>query len=231
MALSNLSSWDGLLIHNLNPIYDPATYIGNGSDWTLKMYYQGSSDGDAQLFFIGNDFNKYFGVMSLNGTAELQIYFNNISGITSGVTRINTGIFAYGSPKSYTFVKEGNSFSIYQGDTSTSSLGVNGFIFTNANLFSDFNVVSNVPYMSIGGRNNGSYQYTITNFINFWTIPLSINFINGYYNLIYTNDGPDLICNIRADSDYTSKNLIVERDVNNSIIQLLDVCGVGYEGP
>lgn len=232
MSLSSLSDWNGLLIHNLNPLYDPATFIGNKSDWSLSFYYQGTPTGESELFYIGNDNTKYFGVKSLNTTGQLQIYFNNISGVNNGLTSINTNLNTSGSFKLYTFIKQGNSFKIYQGNPNPIELNITGFIYNNPDLFVDFSPVANINYMCVGGsplRVCGvdlSPPFTATNFIQFFTVPLSNTFLTNYYRLIYENDGANLICNIRGETDYTTKGLIVERDIYNSDLNLVDVCGV-----
>lgn len=225
MPLSNLSNWNGLLINNSNSALDPAATIINSTNWSLQLSYQGTTAGDSYLFYIGNDTNKYIGVRSLINTAELQLFYP--TDLIGGFNTINTGIFATGSFKSYTFVKQGDSFTVYQGYILPENIGVSAYIYTNSTAFSSivYPDINNIDYMCIAA-NSPDNSVVSANYINFWNIAVTDEFVKSYYRLTYTSNAPNLLCNIRGDVDYSSTGITIERDPANSNISLVDICNI-----
>lgn len=228
MSLSNLSIWNGLLIYNSNPVLDPASNVISSSDWSLQLFYQGTTAGESYLFYIGNDTNKYVGIRSLINTGELQLFYP--TDLIGGFNTINTGIFATGSFKSYTFVKQGNSFTVYQGNIQPENIGVSAYIYSNPTAFSTavYPALSNINYMCIAANSPGNSTVS-ANFINFWNIAVTQGFVKDYYRLTYVGNGPNLLCNIRGETNYAtnvtlSSTFSIEKDESNSHIYFEDVC-------
>jgi hypothetical protein len=207
MTLSGSTTFNGLFVANSNLLFDAATSIISGGDWTLQLYYTTSEyTNDVKLFYVSDD---SIGVNISPIDRQLHLYFNS----NDIITDVPLGIFVDDFFVCYTFVKSGNGFFAFRnGD----------LIYSDLSIFMNIIYSNSVDYLCISPTQPNYINQT--NYINFWNIALSNSFVSNYYQFIYPNDSPGLLFNIRGDVDYTSNNNIVERDLINSSIITVDIC-------
>lgn len=207
MSIAGTLQFNGIYIKNSNLILDAGTIMNLDGDWTFQYYHNAPSyNNDVKLFYTSDN---SIGVYVSTLDNKLYLYFNQIS----TVANIPLNILMSNVSKCYTFVKYNNDFIVYVDGNVACTL---------TNIFSTRIYSSIADYLCICPTDRG--YINSCNFMCFWSIALSFNFIRDYYKYVYPNDSASLIFNIRGDVDYTSNNNIVERDLLTSSLVDVDVC-------
>ena len=208
MTLAGTTSFNGVYIKNENLLFDAATIIISNNDWSFQYYHKSPQyNTSVKIFYVSDD---SFGVYVSEIDHKLYMYFNKAGNIR---VTVPLNISSADTFKCYTFVKRIDDFYVF----------IDGNIVCNLpNIFSTRIYSSTVNYLCICPT---SINYINScNFMCFWSIALTNEFITKYFKYVYPNDSSSLIFNIRGDVDYTSNNNIVERDITSSSLVDVDVC-------